>query len=213
MNRMYEHVIVSRMEPQKKLQWDQPVQRRNNKRIWKQLPKVATIAAAVSLCIGTVVYAVRPEQASAVLSHLTAGFEYDETLGRLQYVANILPDSAMVFLDTNSAFDAASIVTSNAHPAHTWSEEEPWLEYSVVGDVLSCADGEIMTVVQNSSDTYTIRVMHDHGYESVYSGLTGVIAKEGDSVFQGEQLGTAKGNAAFELRRDGLSVQPVFRSI
>ena len=95
MNRMYEHVIVSRMEPQKKLQWDQPVQRRNNKRIRKQLPKVATIAAAVSLCIGTVVYAVQTEETRAVLSHLTAGFEYDETLGRLQYVANILPDTRL----------------------------------------------------------------------------------------------------------------------
>jgi len=210
---MDDHVIVSRMETKRMLQWDYEPRHRLNKRIRKQLPRIAMMTAAVSVCIGAVAYAVLPEQINAVFSHLTAGFEFDETLGRLQYVSNILPESAMVFLDTDSSLDPVSIVSTAVQPVHVWSLEEPWIEYSDAGDVATCADGEIMTIVQNSKDTYTVRIMHDYGYESVYSGLSYVNAKEGDVVFKGEQLGSAPEKAAFELRRDGLSVQPVFHAI
>ena len=209
-----DHVIISQMEPQRRLEWNLPPRTHKNKRILKQLPKVATMTAAVSLCIGAAVRLVLPEQTQAVFSHLTSGFEYDESIGRLQYVANILPESAMVFLDSCSElFHAERIVSDTAREVHCWSQEEPWIEYHVAGDIAACADGEIMAVVKNSRDTYTVRIMHDDGYESVYSGLLNVNTREGDTVFQGNHLGTAKGNAGFELRKDGLSVQPVFSEI
>lgn len=205
-------VVVTRMELREKPQWNQEA-RHTNKR--KQLLKNVRIAAAVSLCLGAgaLVYTHIPQQAEAVMSHLTAGFEYDETLGRLQYVSNILPESAMVFLSTEESLGEDGVVPVSAQTAHAWSAEEPWLEYEVIGDVVSCQDGEVMTVVRNSRDTYTVRVLHDHGYESLYSGLSSVYASEGDTVYAGDQLGTAAGFAAFELRKDGLSVQPSFSGI
>lgn len=144
------------------------------------------------------------------MGHLTAGFEYDDTLGRLQFVSNILPESAMVFLNSTDGTDEALVLPTNAEIAHTWSQQEPWLEYSCSGDISSCRDGEVMTIVQNRSDEYTVRILHDDGYESVYSGLDSVSIEENNWVTAGQTIGTAAGFAAFELRKDGLSVLPVF---
>ena len=206
-----DHVIISQLEPQRRLEWNPPLRTNKNKRILKQLPKVATMTAAVSLCIGAAARMVLPEQTQVVFSHLTSGFEYDESIGRLQYVANILPESAMVFLDSCSElFHAERIVSDTAREVHCWSQEEPWIEYTHVGDVSACQDGEVMTIVKNHQNEYTVRLLHDHGYESVYSGMRAIQLKEHDRVEAGQTIGISAGFAAFELRKDGLSVQPVF---
>lgn len=211
MNNDSDKVVIARMEPQQKLQWDKPGDqaKRKNK---KQLPRNARVAAAVSLCLGAgaFIYSQVPMQGEAVMSHLTAGFEYDETLGRLQYVSNILPESAMVFLQTAESENAEQLEPVSAQAVHAWTCEEPWIEYNADGDVVSCQAGDVMTIVSGSKDTYTIRLRHESGYESLYSGLSSVKVSEGDSVYAGEALGEAGGFAAFELRKDGLSIQPSF---
>ncbi|MGN0776897.1 MAG: M23 family metallopeptidase [Candidatus Ventricola sp.] len=146
------------------------------------------------------------------MSHVTAGFEYDDTLGRLQFVSNLLPESAMVFLSGGEDMQKLTVPTS-AKVSHEWTQEEPWLEYACIGDVCACQDGEIMTIVKNRQDEYTVRVLHSDGYESIYSGLSAVHLKEQDTVSCGQQIGTSAGFAAFELRKDGLSVLPVFAGI
>ena len=102
------------------------------------------------------------------------------------------------------------LLPTSAQIAHTWSQQEPWLEYACTGDIGSCKDGEVMTVVKNRSDEYTVRILHEGGYESVYSGLDTVSVGESSVVTAGQTIGTAAGFAAFELRKDGLSVLPVF---
>ena len=200
-------VFVAQMKSREPRTWA-PV--RKHRHINQRLLKHTAIFAAVCLCLGAGAWLVleQPVGAQAVMSHLTAGFEYDETLGRLQFVSNILPRSAMVFLtDTDEQLMSQP---ASAQVTHAWSELEPWLEYACIGDVSSCLDGEIMTIVKNRQDEYTVRVLHDQGYESVYSGLCAVRLAEHDRVSAGEQIGTAAGFAAFELRKDGLSVLPVF---
>ena len=146
------------------------------------------------------------------MSHVTAGFEYDDTLGRLQFVSNLLPESAMVFLSGGDETQKLTVPTS-AKVSHAWTQEEPWLEYVCIGDVRACQDGEVMTIVKNRQDEYTVRVLHRDGYESIYSGLNAVHLNEQDTVSAGQQIGTAAGFTAFELRKDGLSVLPVFAGI
>ena len=70
--------------------------------------------------------------------------------------------------------------------------------------------GEVMNTVRNRQNEYTVRILHPNGYESVYSGLSGVCVQEGESVASGAAIGTISGMAAFELRKDGLSVMPLF---
>lgn len=208
-------VVVAEMKPRERGEWHREEapgnrhhpKKRNDKRL---LRNTAIFAAAfLCLCGGAAAVLYHPEQTQAVMSHLTAGFEYDETLGRLQFVSNILPKSAMVFLTTDQQPQALA-APSDGEIAHAWSQTEPWLEYACTGDVVSCKDGEVMTVVKNRQSEYTVRVLHDGGYESVYSGLSTVSAGEGDRIAAGQLIGTAAGFAAFELRRDGLSVLPVF---
>lgn len=205
-------VIVERMSPRIRQAWT-PMTGRKKKRMTKRLLRNTAIFAAVCLCMGAGAFLSlrNPERTKAVMSHVTAGFEYDETIGRLQFVSRILPESAMVFLSGETQ-DAALCAPADAQVTHAWTMEEPWMEYACVGDVLACRDGEIMTIVKNRQDEYTVRMRHEDGYESLYSGLSAVHFKPSDMVSVGQQIGTAAGSAAFELRKDGLSILPVFAS-
>lgn len=204
-------IVVSQMETRSRLDWhtgECDIQR-NKKN--KRLLRYTVIFAAVSvfLGIGGIVAFQNPDQAQTVMSHMTAEFEYDETLGRLQFVSNILPKSALVFLENEEPSVPAAAVPADARLLHAWSQEEPWFEYNCVGEVTACQDGQIMTIVKNRDDQYSIRIGHPNGYESLYSGLHAVQVKELDTVRKGQQIGFATGFTAFEWRKDGLSVLPV----
>lgn len=211
MNKPTGRVVVAQMNARERGTWT-PVNR--TKKSKKRLLRNASVFAAVSLCLGAgALFAMRnPGDVQSVMSHVTAGFEYDDTLGRLQFVSNLLPESAMVFLSGGDETQKLTVPTS-AKVSHAWTQEEPWLEYACIGDVRACQDGEVMTIVKNRQDEYTVRVLHKDGYESIYSGLNAVHLNEQDTVFAGQQIGTAAGFTAFELRKDGLSVLPVFAGI
>lgn len=207
MNHQTDRVIVGQMRSRERQTW---APSKKTKGISKQLLRNTGIFAAVSICIGTGAHLLtnHAEESMAVMSHLTAGFDYDESIGRLQFVSNILPESAMVFLNSNETeLMSAPTLAEQTHP---WSSEEPWIEYMCTGDISACGSGEVVTVVKNRQDEYTVRILHDGGYESVYSGLNAVNINELDSVSSGQQIGTASGIAAFEIRKEGLSVLPVF---
>lgn len=202
-------VILTQMTQRERSPWT-TAQKHTNQRLLRK----TSFYAAVSLSLGLyVLFAVsQPKETAAVMSHFATGFEYDETLGKLQLVSNMLPESAMVFLHT----DAAAIECFSpvqAQITHTWTQDEPWFEYASIGDVAACQAGEIMTIVKNSADSHTMRILHDNGYESVYSGLHNVYVNEHELVSAGQVIGTSAGQAAFELRKDGLSVLPVFSEI
>lgn len=203
------NVVTGQMVSRERGVWTPVKPAKREKKIGKRLLRNTMVFAVVSLCLGTgVLYAANhPNQ--AVMQHVTAGFEYDDTLGRLQFVSNILPESVMVFLQSSDGMQRVSLPT-NASVCHAWSQEEPWLEYACEGNVYACSDGEVMTVVKNRQNEYTVRVLHRGGYESIYSGLNAVSLTAQDTVSSGQQIGTAGGFAAFELRKDGLSIQPAF---
>ncbi|MDY5348475.1 MAG: M23 family metallopeptidase [Candidatus Ventricola sp.] len=202
--------VIGQMRTQERRDWTPP-ERRRKARHPRQGLKLAGVCAVAfcGLCGGLAVVAPARNAAQAVMSHLTAGFEYDDTLGRLQFVSNVLPESAMVFLTGDSSVEEVLRPVQES-AEHVWSQEEPWMEFACSGDVVSCLDGEVMTVVRNRQDEYTVRILHEDGYESVYSGLCEIGVGEGSPVTAGQKLGIANGCAAFELRRDGLSIQPVF---
>lgn len=184
----------------------------HRKKLGKKIPKrAAALTAAAFLCAltGAAMTPAGREAGKALVSHVSGGFEYDETLGRLQFVSHVLPESAMVFL-TSTGEEPAIAAPVSASAEHAWSEQEPWLEYTCSGSVSACLGGEVMTIVRNRADAYTVRLLHEDGYESVYSGLCSIDVAEGDTVTAGQTIGRTDGFAAFELRRDGLSIQPVF---
>jgi len=202
-------VILTQMTQKERLSWPQK-QKISDKRLLRK----TAFFAAVSLCLGLCAWVTvsEPQKTEAVMSHLTAGFEYDETLGRLHLVSNMLPESAMVFLSTDHS-STAFHPPVQSQISHSWTQQEPWIEYACIGDVSTCQAGEIITVVKNHNGAHTLRILHDGGYESIYSGLQTVHVNEHETVSSGQIIGTAAGNAAFELRRDGVSVLPVFAEL
>lgn len=211
-NEFVGQVVYAQMKTRQKGDW-----RENDRRIdryiqnKRRLRNIAiSMAAVFCLGLGAVNLSVDHEKAEQVMSHVTADFEYDDTLGRLQFVSNILPDSAMVFLESRDS-EISVFSPIDADITHTWDQAEPWIEYSCIGDVRACSSGEVMTIVRNRDDEYTVRVVHDAGYESVYSGLSDVAVAQYDSVQEGERIGSCGGWTAFELRKDGLSIMPQFQ--
>lgn len=203
-------VIVTEMKPRERHEWKKDAARKKRPHYEQRLLRKGLPLAAVVLCLGTAAALHVRGGDSAVMSHVSAGFEYDQTLGRLQFVSNILPESAMVFLNGSEDEVLSVMAPVQTEAVHTWSQTEPWLEYSCSGEVSNCLDGEVMTVVCNRKNEYTVRVLHNGGYESVYSGLKDVAVEENDWIKAGQPLGYSSGFSAFELRKDGLSVMPVF---
>ena len=206
MNERSSKVVLAEMTPKQRLSWT-PVQKHHSKRLLRN----TAFFAAVSACLGIGIYTTvkQPERAQSVMSHLTSDFEYDDTLGRLQFVSSLLPQSAMVFMN-DTQHEVSFSAPSASEIIHTWSEQEPWLEYSSSENVSACSAGEIVTIVENHQGKYTVRMLHDNGYESIYSGLESVTAKEYDYLSAGQSIGIAPDYAGFELRKEGLSVLPVF---
>ena len=183
------------------------------KHISNRLLRNTPFFAAGFLCLGLCAWATtsQSKNAEAVMNHLSSGFEYDETLGRLQLVSNMLPESAMVFMDIP---DSLSFQTpTDAQLVHAWSQQEPWLEYACSGDIAACADGEVMTIVKNHAGTYTMRILHEQGYESIYSGLKTVHSAEHEDIVSGQIVGVSSQKASFELRKDGVSILPTFAAL
>ena len=202
-------VILAQMIHKERPSWS-PEQKHTNKRLLRN----TAFFAAVSLCLGLYTFfsIAEPQKIKAVMSHISTGFEYNETLGRLHLVNNLLPASAMVFLNNDSLVqDFQSPVSQPA--THDWTQQEPWFEYAGIGNVSACQTGEVVTIVKNNAGSHTLRILHSDGYESIYSGLHAVHIHEHDTVTKGQIIGTSIGNAAFELRRDGVSVLPVFSQI
>lgn len=176
----------------------------------KRLLRYVAIFAVISLFAGTggALILRHPESSKTVMGHLRADFEYDEMLGRLQFVNHLLPESAMVFLEKVEDTVPVSGFPSGAKLVHEWSHDEPWFEYGCTGEITACLDGQVTTIVKNRDDEYTVRIGHQNGYESLYSGLKDVQVKEYDTVCLGQKIGISAGYTAYEWRKDGLSILP-----
>lgn len=83
-------VVMAQMKPRERHEWTAKTPHRRRFKWDKRLLRRSVPLAAVFLCIGAaaVTTALFGGDVQAVMSHVTAGFEYDETLGRLQFVSN-----------------------------------------------------------------------------------------------------------------------------
>ena len=212
MNKSSGQVVYTQMKTRQKSDWSRHSEPAAGFLLRKRRLRSIAISMAAVFClgIGAVNLAVDRGKTTQVLSHVDTGFEYDETLGRLQFVSSILPESAMAFLNSEDG-DISVFAPTDAAMTHTWSQDEPWIEYGLAGEMTACSDGDVMTIVKNHDDEYTVRIVHDGGYESVYSGLHDVAVGQYDRVLAGHTIGNCRNGSAFELRKDGLSIEPQFQ--
>ena len=87
-------VVMAQMKPRERHEWTAKTPHRRRFKWDKRLLRRSVPLAAVFLCIGAaaVTTALFGGDVQAVMSHVTAGFEYDETLGPL-HILHVIVDA------------------------------------------------------------------------------------------------------------------------
>lgn len=175
----------------------------------ERLLRDCALCAAIVLCV-LAVGNIRQPWAQSVSSTVrdAVTMDLDESLGRLQFVRNLLPESALVFWNADDG-RGSYLLPATGQVAHAWKQAEPWIEYDCEAQsVVSVAAGEVMAVTQGDSAAYMVRMRHDDGTETLYGDLVTCIVREGDALEAGQIVGAVQDRFFFEARRDGRSFNP-----
>jgi len=138
---------------------------------------------------------------------LSMHINLDDSIGELTFVRQIMPESALVFLNVSGS-------TALARPCggaivHAWSELQPWLAFEAGKQPVSAADAGTVTAVSTlSGGNQGVLVDHGEGRETLYANLSEVTVQSGDRVTRGQQLGACEDGLYFEQRQGGESVDP-----
>lgn len=168
------------------------------------------VVGALFLTVLAVRNAQTPESQS-VFSALqeSANMQWDETLGQLSFVSNWLPESVQAVWNGTDSLTVLAPITGQT--VHAWSKKEPYVEWmSEISDVRCVADGEVMSIAHGLGEERILRIRHDDDTESIYGNLAECFAAEGDRVTAGQIIARVLEDQplAFELRRDGRSIDP-----
>ena len=138
---------------------------------------------------------------------LTMRIDLDDSLGELTFVRNLMPESALVFLNVSGGGELSRPMSGAV--AHRWSALQPWTLFEGAGEAVRCVGvGTVSAVSPLSGGLYGVLVDHGEGLESVYANLAEVSVSQGDAVNRGDALGTSSEGTYFELREGGESVDP-----
>lgn len=143
---------------------------------------------------------------------LTMHIDLDESIGKLSFVRELMPKSALVFL--NLSGDSEFCLPVSGELTHPYSVEQPWLIFGCPtgSEVYAIADGTI-TAVSPLSGGKSLGVLLDHGNgrESVYAYLSEACVQMGDSVQRGQVIGSSDATVYLELRESESPVDPTER--
>lgn len=139
----------------------------------------------------------------------TVDQEWDESLGRITFVDNMMPQTLSVFFQEEETYSLS--LPCNGTLVHLWETHAPYVSFDTAGSVLAIADGEVMSLSHDSTDQLSLRIRHENGLESVYYHLASTPLREGDMVNSGETVGSLQEghNLVLDVRRNGLSIDPV----
>ena len=134
---------------------------------------------------------------------------WDESLGKIRFVANWFPETVAVFFESDPQMELTA--PCFGHVSHAWSENEPYVGYaSSDQSVYAAADGQVMSVAHGLNEEKIVRVRHDDGLETLYYNLASVTVQEGDYVTASTCLGQRLPyeEALIEVRRAGRAIDP-----
>ena len=176
-----------------------------------RLLRKSCIACAVLLGVLTVANIDQPwakKAAEGIEQALTMRIDLDETIGELTFVRELMPESALVFLNITGK-DRLRMPVEGVL-SHPWNEMQPWLMFDCEeGLNVSAADSGTVTAVSPlSGDLWGVLIDHGNGYESVYAHLSEACVASGDVVEQGRMIGTSGEHLYFEWRINGEAADP-----
>ena len=141
---------------------------------------------------------------------LSMHINLDDSIGELTFVRQIMPESALVFLNVSGGSELTP--PADGDIAHPWSAMQPWLLLDGEKRPVCAPAGGTVTAVSALSDGRSgLLLDHGEGLESLVAGLDEVTVQTGDAVSRAQTLGSCEGGLYFELRQDGQSVDPTGR--
>ena len=138
---------------------------------------------------------------------MTMHINLDDSIGELTFVRQIMPESALVFLNVSGG--AGMTRPCDGAVVHPWSAMQPWLVFEDgVRPVCAADSGTVTAVSALSGGNQGILIDHGDGMESLYANLSEVTVQSGDRIARGQRLGACENGLYFELRQGGESVDP-----
>ena len=139
---------------------------------------------------------------------LTMEIDLDESLGQLEFVQKLMPESALVFFNLSGSHELAQPVPGSV--IHPYSPAQPWLMFEAEPGtaVCSAADGTVAAVSKLSDGSFGVLIDHGEGKESVVACLLECSVHTGDKLVKGAAIGSAAGDLFFELRQGGEAIDP-----
>lgn len=178
-----------------------------------KLSRNAALAALMLLAIVSIRNAQLPSgQTLLTAAQTILDPEWDETLGKIDFVGHFFPETVSVFFETDVEKYRLITPCINERLVHSWSENEPYLGYDSSDDsiVRAVGDGQVMSLAHGTEEENIVRVRQEDGLEVLYYNLATLSIQEGDEVKQGQAIGSAlaEKETAIEVRRNGISVNP-----
>lgn len=200
-----------------------PLQRRGLRRAGSPRPKLSAgdrmlrnTAVACALLLGVLAlgnirqpWAMRASE--TVQRALTMHIDLDSSIGRLSFVRDWMPESALVFFNLDGGAELAAPVAGELK--HAYSDNQPWLLFACPEDspVRAAADGTVTAVSELSGGSTGVLIDHGEGMETVYAYLSSASVQPGDAVSRGQALGQSAAQLYFELRQSEAAVDPTER--
>ena len=200
-----------------------PLQRRGLRRAGSPRPKLSAgdrmlrnTAVACALLLGVLAlgnirqpWAMRASE--TVQRALTMHIDLDSSIGRLSFVRDWMPESALVFFNLDGGAELAAPVSGELK--HAYSDDQPWLLFACLEDspVCAAADGVVTAVSELSGGSTGVLIDHGEGMETVYAYLSSASVQPGDAVSRGQALGQSAAQLYFELRQSESAVDPTER--
>lgn len=139
---------------------------------------------------------------------LTMQIDLDGTIGELSFVRNLMPKSALVFLNLSDKTELTIPVEGTI--SHQFTQAQPWLMFQSDNGspVRAAADGIVTAVSELSGGTFGVLVDHGSGIESVYAYMASASVHAGDTVKRGQTLGSSDTTLYFEYRNAETPIDP-----
>lgn len=191
------------------IEWRETVRTKPGEELLKNL----AVAAALVLCAVTLKAGAVPsatDATDAILTAATGDTLLDDRLGKLSFVSTLFPEATLVFGESDQTVGIIMPV-SGGMIVHAWSEAEPYTTWcSETSTVYASCDGEVAGIYHGEDEERLVQITRSDGLSCLYGNLETVSVQVGDSVQAGDELGVllAGEDCAFEVRRDGYSVDP-----
>lgn len=172
---------------------------------------IACAALLGVLALGNIDRPWAKQAAQGIERALTMHINLDDSIGELTFVRQLMPESALVFLNVSGG--AALTAPVDGEVLHPYSAMQPWLMFGCdAGAPVFAAEAGTVTAVSPLSDgKFGVLIDHGDGFETVYANLSQASVQSGDAVARGQQLGTGADSLYFEARNAGEPVDPTER--